>query len=183
MVLIMLSIFLSTVVINISRRGDAMEPVPTWLKTVSIKGLARIFCSKIEARTKSITSNSFTSPLRKKAKNCKKSNERMRAFRITHIEEDHDEIELEDFPKSPTNKIQMLHCLDSHFLMVKKHLREIEGAVDALNCTMKEKQTSKEIRQLKLEWQIVAMTLDRFFFIFFFIAIVSSLITLFPRPF
>ena len=35
MVIIMLSIFLSSVVINISRRGDSLEPVPNWLRTVS----------------------------------------------------------------------------------------------------------------------------------------------------
>ena len=36
MVIIMLSIFLSSVVINISRKGEALEPVPDWLKTVSV---------------------------------------------------------------------------------------------------------------------------------------------------
>jgi hypothetical protein len=36
MVLIMLSIFLSSVVINVSRRADAMKPVPNWLKMVGI---------------------------------------------------------------------------------------------------------------------------------------------------
>ena len=40
----------------------------------------------------------------------------------------------------------------------------------------------RTVRSLKLEWQNLATMIDRACFILFFIAIVSSLIWLFPRP-
>ena len=46
MVLIMMSIFMSSVIINISRRGETLNKVPGWLRTVCIKRLAHK-CSQL----------------------------------------------------------------------------------------------------------------------------------------
>ena len=76
-----------------------------------------------------------------------------------------------------------IRSLQNHFLYLDRNLRSIEANVNDMLGILREKDLSREVKEMKLEWHIVAMTLDRFFFIVFVIAIVTSLITLFPRPY
>ena len=68
MVIIMLSIFLSSVVININRRGDALQPLPPWLRKVSTAGYynvkpAIVFSFTDRIRHRPVGSGTRQSPL------------------------------------------------------------------------------------------------------------------------
>ena len=76
-----------------------------------------------------------------------------------------------------------LKTLHNHFLFLDRNLRSIESNVNNMLDILREKDVTREMRELKMEWHIVAMTMDRFFFVIFIIAIVTSLITLFPKPY
>ncbi len=78
---------------------------------------------------------------------------------------------------------QALKSLHNHFLYLDRNLRSIEGNVNDMLALLREKDVTRETRELKFEWHIVAMTLDRLFFVLFIVAIITSLITLFPRPY
>ncbi len=66
---------------------------------------------------------------------------------------------------------------------MEKYLRHIEAGITQTADVLKEKDSTKMMKRLRLEWQIVAMALDRLFFVIFIIAIVLSLIILFPQPY
>jgi hypothetical protein len=75
---------------------------------------------------------------------------------------------------------KMLH---SHFMVLEKQLRCMEVALIDISRALKEKDITRDMREMRLEWQIVALTLDRLFFSLFIIAIFLSLYFLFPKPF
>ena len=76
--------------------------------------------------------------------------------------------------------VKMLH---SHFMMLESQLRCMENSLVDISRTLREKDITKEMREIRLEWQVVALALDRIFFCVFVIAIVLSLVLLFPRPY
>ena len=95
--------------------------------------------------------------------------------------------------ESVTSLLELLHhnqidnkvykVLKCHVLLMEKSLKKVEKNTKELLNVMRETEHKKHVRLLKLEWQIVATTLDRVLFVIFFIAILSSLFTLFPRPY
>ena len=70
-----------------------------------------------------------------------------------------------------------------HLANTQRTLKDIQDNSKLILDALKEKDVTKTLRQLRLEWQMVAMTLDRIFFLIFALAIVLSLIMLFPRPY
>ena len=92
-----------------------------------------------------------------------------------------------------TSLLELLHhsqadskiykVLKCHVLLMEKSLKKVEKNTRELLSVMRETEHKKQVKLLRLEWQIVAMTLDRVLFVIFLIAILSSLFTLFPRPY
>ena len=76
----------------------------------------------------------------------------------------------------------VLKLLNNHFRVLERCLKSIESTILDVSGELKEKEVTRQLRELRMEWQIVAMTLDRIFFLIFVIAIVVSLAGLFPRP-
>lgn len=74
-------------------------------------------------------------------------------------------------------------ALKCHFIMMEKNLKKLERNTKDILTQLRESAHKKEVRLRRLEWQIVASTIDRVLFIIFFIAIVCSLFTFFPRPY
>lgn len=73
--------------------------------------------------------------------------------------------------------------LTSQLISLHKTLRRVDrNTKDILGC-LRDKHNFSQIRMRRLEWQIVGATVDRTCFLIFLIAIVSSLLTLFPRPY
>jgi hypothetical protein len=70
-----------------------------------------------------------------------------------------------------------------HLTSTQRTLKDIHDNSKLILDALKEKDVTRTLRQLRLEWQMVAMTLDRIFFLIFALAIVLSLIMLFPRPY
>ena len=70
-----------------------------------------------------------------------------------------------------------------HLANTQRTLKDLQENTEKILSALKEKDVTKTLRQLRLEWQMVAMTLDRIFFLIFALAIVLSLVTLFPRPY
>jgi hypothetical protein len=69
------------------------------------------------------------------------------------------------------------------FASMQRSLKALEGTSQQILDLLKEKEVTRPLRQLRLDWQMVGLTLDRLFFLIFVIAIVVSLLTLFPRPY
>lgn len=89
---------------------------------------------------------------------------------------------LRELPQDMVVDHTTFKLLYTHCVTMEKTLRNVESRISDVIITLKEKDHSREIRELKIEWQIIAMTLDRFFFLIFVVAIVVSLFMMFPRP-
>ena len=152
---------------------------------VAINGLSRVFCARIQRRPRDI--------LRavNMKRNIEDNNSKMMAndemFTSGHSSLVVNGVMQNEIGKEVPQDMVMDHTtfklLHTHFLMMEKGLRGVESRVGDVISALKEKDISREIRELKIEWQIVAMTLDRFFFLVFLVSIVVSLALMFPRPY
>ncbi len=79
--------------------------------------------------------------------------------------------------------LQTFKLVHSHFVVMETHLRKIENGVSDMITAFKEREINNDLIQIRREWQAVAVALDRLFFILFILAIVISVIVLFPRPY
>ena len=77
----------------------------------------------------------------------------------------------------------LFKALLTRLRVLEKHLSNTENGIERIVKALTEKDITLEMRQLEKEWQLVALTLDRIFFLCFLIAIMVSLGTLFPRPY
>lgn len=73
--------------------------------------------------------------------------------------------------------------LRRQFLPMQRSLKTIERNLQELIVNLKDRHENEELKRSRFEWRSVAVTLDRIFFVIFLMAIVASLVTLFPTPF
>ena len=66
---------------------------------------------------------------------------------------------------------------------INRQLKLTEQTVQTIASSLKARQETREHKQYRQQWNAVAMTLDRLFFFLFFLAILISLIVLFPKPY
>ncbi len=162
---------------------------------VSLKGLARIFCATVSKNTRTLIRERAVKRERElgagrwrftdddfKASHVTQSMRINGTANITSVQSSQEGTSEQDRNEINLNK-DTLARLNNHFSFLERNLRNIESNVSALLNILREKDITREMRELRLEWHVVAMTLDRLFFLIFIIAIVSSLIILFPRPY
>ena len=165
MVLIILSIFLSALVVNVQKTGKGGRHVPSWLRVVTIQSLGRLFC--LTGNKGQIKKMPFkTNPLYEEEKGLKGV--------------DNDRHELLNVFKDSWDEASNQ---DPNIVSVARKLDEVKMILELLMA--KRAQKEKEEEELKCivnEWKIVATCLDRVFFVIYLICIILSLIFLFPRP-
>ena len=161
---------------------------------VSLKGLARIFCATVSKNTRTLIRERAVKRERElgagrwrftdddfKASHVTQSMRINGTANITTVQSS------QEGTSEQRNEMNLnrdfLAKLNNHFSCTERNLRNIESNVNSLLNILREKDITREMRELRLEWHVVAMTLDRLFFLIFIIAIVSSLIVLFPRPY
>ena len=76
-----------------------------------------------------------------------------------------------------------LRTVTTHMTLIQRQLRGIDHTLQGIETSLKEKDGGGEERRVHRDWQLVATTVDRIFFLLFVVAIVVSLATLFPRPY
>ena len=106
------------------------------------------------------------------------------AFR--HIQEHHssanntNEVAEKTSNSSVSSKIRVL---ERNLSRLDLQVGDVKRALDnLLENTLAKEALARELHDIKMEWKLVALALDRFFFFVYLAAIVISLFTLFPRP-
>ncbi len=161
MVLVILSIFLSSLVVNINNTGKDRKQVPPWLRVITINSLGRVFCFTGEkGKVKEIANKS--SPL------------------LEEEEKGHGKYELpnkshETNPYTPKQ--------DEDVGTMSRKLDKLTGMIESLiQKRSKKEKEDEELRCIVAEWKLVGTCLDRLFFFVYLFCIIFSLIYLFPRP-
>ena len=163
---------------------------------ISIKCLSKIFCVTMTQRARSVLRDRATRREARTAQVNRINHQEILQSHVTQSMRLNGTSDVTNVPPPPlpenfgqltSNELKVeretLKSLHNHFLYLDRNLRSIESNVNNMLDILKEKDITREMRELRLEWHIVAMTMDRFFFVIFILAIVTSLITLFPKPY
>ena len=121
-------------------------------------------------------------PLKKKFQNKRNSKASMNNVEVDTSIEHH----VGGDPTDNQNTRQDSHIISllvEHLLKMETSLQTIEGHLLEVMTSIKLRDITTEMKDIKLEWQMIASTLDRMFFIVFVISIAISLVLLFPRPY
>ncbi len=165
MVLIILSIFLSALVVNVQKAGENGKQVPAWLRLVTIESLGRIFClTRNKGHIKKTPSESNQTHEKEKGHHG--------GYKFSYEYKDPSSEAIQDSSNQAADKGSVIRKLDeikvTLALLMQKHVQK-EKEDEELNCIVN-------------EWTVVATCLDRLFFVIYLICIILSLIYLFPRP-
>ncbi|CAD5118370.1 DgyrCDS7081 [Dimorphilus gyrociliatus] len=190
MIMITLSTFLSVIVINLYFRGDKRNRVPQWLKRLMIDILARIMCMRGELVSEDAPKNQSKTPetvhtvkIDKKTKRKVKCPEmKYNKFQMYELKEgcpsgllsNHNSTSAPSrghYQEQDRSCFQGQSGVEADVKEIRKYLKQMLYRI----------QQKEEKGKIALEWRIVAMVLDRFFFFMYLIAIVISLVTIFPK--
>ncbi|ELT91195.1 hypothetical protein CAPTEDRAFT_207723 [Capitella teleta] len=165
MVIIMLSIFLSSLVVSVNRSGYSSKKLPKWAKVLLIEILGRLFlvgdmkCSKTPAKP-----------------------------RKTSI---HEETSIDCTDELLSNGVSMsakryispeASVLSEPLTALENQLTEMAKCIKRIELQTEEwRRENSALRYSFNEWQLAAKVLDRVFFSIYLVGIVISLVTLFPR--
>ena len=162
---------------------------------ICIKCLSKVFCVTMTQRARSILRDQATRRAARTDTSSTFNHQEILASHVTQSMRVNGTSDVTNVPPPPlpdnfgqvSNELRVdreaLKSLHNHFLYLDRNLRSIESNVSGMMQVLREKDITREMRELRLEWHIVAMTMDRFFFVIFIIAIVTSLVTLFPKPY
>ncbi|XP_013418084.1 neuronal acetylcholine receptor subunit alpha-5 isoform X2 [Lingula anatina] len=179
MILITLSTFLSTIVINLYFRGAKRRKAPNWLKRVMLDGFAKIMC---------MTDETYHVDQRGAPK--------MEGVKLINNKEK----KKNKVPELKYNKYQMCECGVSmqnnsssnntgdwsnppdkspvNITALESEIRDIRRCARSFMNRIAEKDANTKKCE---EWRVIALVLDRLFFYMYLIAIVVSICAIFPR--
>ncbi len=206
MVLIILSIFLSSVVANIHEGGKNKRPVPIWLRVITIDFLGRLFCLNWNMKNRKKRQRNQDSLFGEEDKmemvgNAQElSNNRglklQGAIDMRDTEVPINETNINYSPKNSPGMskrigavgeiLEVTKIIAKRFDALSRQLCEVRDVLDVMK-TIKEAEAQKEkdIEEGNLimaEWNLAARCLDRFFFVVYFFSIILSLYYMFPTP-
>lgn len=171
MTLVMAAVFLSGCVVNISHLGHTKTPIPWLIQTMCIEGLARALC--LYGRLSPVFKVTLKSkrPTRARADNINVTPSLYPPL-LGNV--------LYTNTHNTSNDTEGLHDvivrLDNRLDKVEENLTKVKEE-DSLQANHE-----FEMRILRLRWRNIAIVLDRLFLSLYFLAIIISLVLLFPRP-
>ncbi|ESO09165.1 hypothetical protein HELRODRAFT_184601 [Helobdella robusta] len=162
MVLITLSTFISATVINMYKREDKRNKVPKWLKKVAIDGLSRILCMEqrknITQQLRPVLLPAAATTACVACGGC-----------CGHPAATKSGVGSERALQDNNRNSQTLKQTTTMICKVKKVLKNFMGKLQARDA--KEKSA--------MEWRLVALSIDRMFFMLYLITIIVSTVTIY----
>lgn len=170
MVLIMTSVFLSAIVVNVSRGGEKKRAVPRWMRIVFLEVIARpILLRDLIDRT--LGPKSTRKPWRKEkngyhhpGENSHHQGDQDSYMALTHP--------LGDEARSEGSEDRL--STRNFALLLDERLQRMESQMSRGN--------DPDYKRMVNEWKMVGMVMDRLFFSFYIVGLVLSAVFFFPRP-
>ncbi|KAK2169884.1 hypothetical protein LSH36_6g07057 [Paralvinella palmiformis] len=182
MVLITLSSFLSVIVINVYHRNDKKNKVPDWLRKFIVHGLSRFFglnyaqvkVNTSRARCQDHVTHVVESPARSRKNS--KDKKKIRSPVLSYNKWEPPPFAYTDSPiatrhPNPERPSQLLNQ------MFEADVKEIKRVLRNFMAKLRDRDAA---HQQAMEWRVVALVLDRIFFLIYVITIGIALATLFP---
>ncbi len=179
MILVIISILLSSLVVNVHQAGEDERRVPNWLRVITIEFLGKLIC---------VTWNGNN---RSKGKTCSKQNLLLMEKKVPNDDQYRPSNNWNNLSEqrntfyhtcsAGTNETNSDYAFKANTLQMCDSLRRLlyegKGIMEQIR---NEKAQKEEAKQNADEWKMVAKCLDRLFFFVYFVSIVLSLIYLFP---
>ncbi len=188
MVLVILSIFLSSLVVNVHMAGESKKQVPAWLTLITIQFIWKAFCLTWRCKKKDEKRTQINTKANEKELMVVE-NDQDTPCNVFHDSSDQlnaisnpcssnrNETHLNSMYSCQANAaLQMCYTLSGQLGEVKMIMEQM------MNRKVKKDTENEEAKQNADEWKMVAKCLDRLFFLIYFVSIVFSLLYLFPRP-
>jgi hypothetical protein len=197
MVMIALSVFLCTIVVHIYFRADKFCNVPKILKFIFLDGLARFYCmiQVPNSYSKKPIKYFYSSKIIKNGDKFEKFEllkERFKNYRENMIKVGfesliaHQNLKLKTCANGNNINFYCQYHKQQHKILIEmsnlaKMELDIKEIRDYLRDTRKKLENREYKTKLASEWKLIALVLDRTFFIVYFFITIITLIVLFPR--
>ena len=201
MVMIALSAFLCTIVIHLYFRADKFCKVPGPVKVIFLDGLARFYCMLPRQETLT-TVNLLANGLLHNAKNIQNGDkfekfellkERFKTYRENLIKTGYENLiankgQPHDSCCTGCNKLAcycQYYTKQQALLAEMANLNSLEHDIKEIRDYLRDTRKKLEIREYKTklasDWKLIALVLDRTFFLIFLFVTIITLIIMFPR--
>ena len=195
--MIAFSVFLCTIVVHIYFRADKFCNVPKVLKIIFLDGLARFYCmlQSHSDNSKKVNKYYYSSKIIKNGDKFEKFEllkERFKSYRENMIKTGFESLMAQQNVKikaceSTNKKNCYCHYYEKQYAILTemsnlaKMELDIKEIRDYLRDTRKKLENREYKTKLASEWKLIALVLDRTFFIIYFVITIITLIVLFPR--